>query len=96
MGKRIFNRRLVNAGALVYAVFLLVVPFEHHDLICHLKTPQHCTACASSVLGSNPEQRVGVGAAALSDAGSAVAVQTTGEGVLLSVRLTGRSPPELA
>ena len=36
-------------GVAIYALFLVTAPFEHHDLLCHLKTPSHCTACTSSV-----------------------------------------------
>jgi hypothetical protein len=39
-------------GLALYAAVLISSPFEHHDLICHLKTPQHCMSCASSQLGS--------------------------------------------
>ncbi len=77
----------------MYAVFLLTAPFEHHDLACHLKNPLHCTSCTSSVLGADPADPVTAGAVHLADAGSAIALQTTSEGVLLTVRSTGRSPP---
>jgi cytochrome c oxidase subunit 3 len=42
----------VFVGVAIYALFLLTTQFEHHDLLCHLKTPQHCTSCTSSQLGS--------------------------------------------
>jgi hypothetical protein len=35
-------------------VLLLVAPFEHHDFSCELKTPLHCTACASTSVGADP------------------------------------------
>ena len=53
-GEDLHSRRLALAGLAIYAVFLVASPFEHHDLLCHLKTPQHCTSCASSQLGSDP------------------------------------------
>lgn len=83
---------LTLVGLAMYAVFLLTAPFEHHDLACHLKNPLHCTSCTSSVLGSDPEP-VAIGAVALADLGSAIAFQPTRDGVLLTVRSTGRSPP---
>lgn len=86
-------RRLAFAGMALYALFLLTAPFEHHDLSCELKTPQHCTACTSSVIGSDPNPAVTVGIWHLADAGSAVSDDITFQGILLSVRTTGRSPP---
>jgi len=86
-------RALRYAGVGLYALFLLTAQFEHHDLICHVKTPQHCVACISSQLGSDPYSPAIVGSWHLSDAGCAVAFQPVAGGVLLSVRSTGRSPP---
>jgi len=82
-------------GVAIYAVFLLVAPFEHHDLLCHLKTPTHCTACTSSLVSADPHTPVVPGAADLADAGGAVAVDVITNGFLLTVRSTGRSPPAL-
>ena len=69
LGRR--GRRSVMVAATLYAVFLLCAPFEHHDLSCELKTPQHCTACTSSVLSSNPDLPSVTGIWHLADAGSA-------------------------
>lgn len=77
----------------IYAVFLVASPFEHHDLSCELKTPQHCTSCASTQLGSDTRIVLAPGAAQLADAGRAAAVVLLDEGTLLAVRSTGRSPP---
>ena len=79
----------------VYAVFLAATPFEHHDLLCELKTPLHCTACTSSVLGPDPARTALVGAWTLTEIGLAVPVESTTHEILLSVRSTGRSPPAL-
>jgi hypothetical protein len=80
-------------GVALYALFLVTVPFEHHDLACHLKTPTHCTACTSSLVGSDPHTPAAVGAADLPYAGGAYAVVVVADGFLLTVRSTGRSPP---
>ncbi len=88
-----FSRTARYLGVGLYAVFLLTAQFEHHDLICHLKTPQHCTACTSSQPGSDPHTPAVVGAWQLADAGRATAFQPLASGVLLAARSTGRSPP---
>jgi hypothetical protein len=83
-------------GVAIYAVFLVTAPFEHHDLLCHLKTPTHCTACTSSVVGAGPNAPVAVDAAALHDAGRALAADVRTRDVLLVAQSTGRSPPAAA
>ena len=94
-GRLIAPRRhaLTRIGVALYALFLVTAPFEHHDLACHLKNPLHCTSCTSSVLGSGPQEPAEVGTDRLADAGCALAFHAAGNGVLLAVRSTGRSPP---
>ena len=87
------SRRLALAGMALYAVFLVASPFEHHDLSCELKTPQHCTSCTSTQLSSDTQGAVAPGAAQLADAGSAISLVLLDTGTLLAVRTTGRSPP---
>jgi hypothetical protein len=80
-------------GLALYAAVLISSPFEHHDLICHLKTPQHCMSCASSQLGSDPHPLPIPGASRLTDVGSATIFEHLAEGALLAAESTGRSPP---
>jgi|SRR5579872_201380 len=87
------RQRLMGVGLALYAIFVLTTPFEHHDLQCELKTPLHCTACTSSVVGSDPHSLTVASTATLIDAGRAVVVQFVAESILLTVRSTGRSPP---
>ena len=80
-------------GVAIYAVFLLTAPFEHHDLLCHLKTPNHCTACTSSVVGNGPNAPVAIESHELSDAGGAFAIDAPVTDFLFASPSTGRSPP---
>lgn len=89
-------RSLRIIGVACYALFLVTAPFEHHDLSCELKTPQHCTSCASSQLGADPHTPAAVGNCRLADAGRAVSFVIVSAGVLLQVKSTGRSPPASA
>jgi hypothetical protein len=84
------------AGLALYAIFLLTSQFEHHDLLCELKTPLHCTSCTSSVVGSDPARPAILGAWTLTDLGRAVAADVVPTGALLALRTTGRSPPACA
>ena len=90
------QQRLAVIWLTVYAILLAATPFEHHDLLCELKTPLHCTACASSVVGSDPARSAIAGSWTLKDLGLAVAVEFTSHGILLPVRTPGRSPPAFA
>ena len=87
------SRRLAIVGVAFYALFVIASPFEHHDLSCELKTPQHCTSCSSTQLGSDTQVILAPGAAQLADAGRASAFVLLNEGTPLVVRTTGRSPP---
>jgi hypothetical protein len=89
-------RRFALLGVVLHALFVTAAPFEHHDLIYHLKTPQHCTSCTSSPVGSSAETPTTPGAATLSDAGSAAAFDPISESALLAVSNSGRSPPATA
>jgi hypothetical protein len=77
----------------LYALFLVAAPFEHHDLWCELKTPQHCTSCVSSQLGSDPHATIAPTVWHLADAGRADSPQIFQHSVLLVVTTPGRSPP---
>lgn len=92
-GSTRLSRRLALVGLAMYALFVVASPFEHHDLSCELKTPQHCTSCTSTQLGSDTHVVLAPGAAQLADAGRATALVLLSEGTLLVVRTPGRSPP---
>jgi hypothetical protein len=89
-------RRVALLGVVLHTLLIAAAPFEHHDLICHLKTPQHCTSCTSSPVGSNAETHATPGAAVLRDAGSASASDPISESALLAATNSGRSPPLFA
>jgi hypothetical protein len=93
LGQPGWLRRLRRLGILLHLVFVLIAPFEHHDLLCHLKQPLHCTACVSSPLGASPRPINVVGAWSLRDAGSAIEILPVPKGAVLAVTSTGRSPP---
>ena len=84
---------VVDGYNLTYALFLLTTPFEHHDFSCELKTPLHCTACTSSVVGSQSAKLAPVGAWTLTDLGAAFTPELPAHHILLAVSSGGRSPP---
>jgi len=86
-------RRIALAIVALYTVFLAADPFGHHDLICHLRTPLHCTSCAASPIGPDPQPPAVPSSWHLADAGRAVPIIVVAKSALLAVRSTGRSPP---
>ena len=83
--------RLLSVG--LHVLFVLSAPFEHHDLLCHLKTPTHCTSCAFSPLSASPKTVEVVGRWTLADAGRALDSLPIALDVVFSVQSSGRSPP---
>jgi hypothetical protein len=77
----------------LFAVVLATEQLEHHDIVCHLKTPQHCSACASSPVGSDPGTTSAFNQLPLADAGGAVLETRQLTGAVLPARSSGRSPP---
>ena len=88
-------RHLTIAASALYCLVVVAAAFEHHDLLCHLKTSQHCTACTATPVSSDPQTLAAPRTADLADAGRATMRHLIAEGALLSVRTTGRSPPSL-
>ena len=86
-------RQLAYLALALFSVFLLTSELEHHDIACHLKTPQHCTACAQSQLGSDPHTPASVAQTVLADAGYALPDAVLLSGTVLPTRSSGRSPP---
>jgi hypothetical protein len=93
------NRRFGRFYALAlafYTLFLVTAQFEHHDLLCHLKTPQHCTSCASSPLGADPQPPHSLERCRLIEAGRTVAIERQLHSVLFVSGISGRAPPSFS
>ena len=80
-------------AAAMYVLVLVASAFEHHDLLCHLRNPQHCTACLATQVGSDPQTLTAPRTIDLADAGRATALDVVPVGALVVVRSSGRSPP---
>lgn len=86
-------RRLTAIAFALYAIVLVTAEFEHHDFACHLKTPQHCSACNASPLSHAPNAPMAMVTCSLADAGRAYASDTLLEGTDPIGPWSGRSPP---
>jgi hypothetical protein len=85
--------RILKWLVALYATVLVLAPFTHHDIECHIKNPQHCTACSSAQASVDPTTIPGPAVAPLIQLGWAVSTYCPAENVLLVAHLTGRSPP---
>lgn len=85
--------RLVLA---LYVLAAALLPFGHHDLVCHLKSTTHCTTCA---VGSSAEAAADPAVLArfwLLDLGVAVSEPLDAVPSATSRPSFGRAPPEIA
>jgi hypothetical protein len=76
-----------------YALALAVLPFGHHDLVCHLKSSTHCTTCLVGTSADDHGTQPALAPVALDDAGQAVVSSQTLTASLVSSPSSGRSPP---
>jgi hypothetical protein len=87
---------LVKALLTIYIVGAALLPLSHHDVVCHLKSPTHCTTCLTSLSGEATTHATLLDVWRMADAGRAT---TSERRSLRSADLsshTGRAPPALA
>ena len=90
--------RLGFAGQLVIAAFILALaaaPFGHHDVVCHLKSTTHCTACT---VGSAAEPVADQGVVTrlrLHDAGAALGLSAEAPASPALRHTSNRAPPAI-
>jgi hypothetical protein len=92
-GRAVSRRSSTLVATLFYLLVLAASAFEHHDLLCHLRNPQHCSACTASQLGADPPAVAAAAASSLHDAGGAIVMDAAVTAALHAARSTGRSPP---
>jgi hypothetical protein len=93
------SRRFRPFALAVLALFALAgstAQLEHHDIACHLKTPQHCTACAANPPGADSHAPSLLDRIVLADAGGTLVEPSLLVGIQLPVRCSGRAPPQSA
>lgn len=86
----------LKAVLALYVLAAAMMPLAHHDVVCHLKSPTHCTIC---VVGSSAEPSSDATALAqlhLNDAGAAPRVGSHVIPASLPGDLSGRAPPSIA
>jgi hypothetical protein len=79
----------------LYVLAAALLPFGHHDLVCHLKSTTHCTTCT---VGSSAEAAADPAVLArfsLLDAGAPVYDSADSPHSATSRPASGRAPPSL-
>ena len=79
----------------IYIVGAALLPLSHHDVVCHIKSPNHCTTCLTSLSGEATPHSASLDVWAMADAGRAAPIE---RGALRSAHFsspTGRAPPAI-
>jgi hypothetical protein len=79
----------------VYVFAAVCLPLGHHDVICHLKSPTHCTTCAVASSGETPADTRPLDNFSLPDAGQATLASAERRHAEPLRASSGRSPPSL-
>jgi hypothetical protein len=77
----------------VYVAAVVLLPFAHHDLACHLKSSTHCTSCVVGASGEAAQETGGSVNAALSACGQAPWIPSLAHDTTPGGIVAGRSPP---
>jgi hypothetical protein len=83
----------LKAVLALYVLAAALMPFAHHDLVCHLKSTTHCTTC---IVGSSAEAAADPALLArfwLNDAGATVSDPVTEPDSAARRPTPGRAPP---
>ncbi len=77
----------------LYVLAAALMPFGHHDLVCHLKSTTHCTTCS---VGSSAEAAADPAVLArfwLLDVGAAISAPVDSPHAATLGSSSGRAPP---
>jgi hypothetical protein len=86
---------LLQAIVAAYALAVSLMPLAHHDVVCHAKSPTHCTTCVVGASAEPAGDGSGPARYPLDDLGAARALaHVPGDPVTLGAP-AGRAPPSL-
>jgi hypothetical protein len=76
-----------------YVLALAMLPFGHHDLVCHLKSSTHCTMCLVGTSADDTSSQPALPSIVLTDAGRADDRSRVVVVSCVPAPSSGRSPP---
>jgi hypothetical protein len=85
--------RSIRLVAAAYVLALALLPFGHHDLVCHLKSSTHCTTCLAGTSADDNTAQPTQLTVTLADAGQTVETPHTSATSCVPASSSGRSPP---
>jgi hypothetical protein len=86
---------LAKALLAAYVLAAALLPFAHHDVVCHLKSSTHCTSCLASSSGEAASGVTPLEGATFNDAGQAIPTEVAFVHSAVISASAGRSPPAL-
>jgi hypothetical protein len=84
---------LLRTVLAVYVAAVALLPLSHHDVVCHLKSPTHCTSCLVGSSGEPGTDAAALLRVAVSDQGRLLNTSTTLVASIPHGASAGRSPP---
>lgn len=79
----------------LYVFAAALLPFGHHDLVCHLKSSTHCTTCTVGSSAETAADSAVLARCALIDAGAPAYDSADSPQSASSRPASGRAPPSL-
>jgi hypothetical protein len=86
---------LLKVVAAAYVLALAMLPFAHHDLVCHLKSSTHCWTCHIGTSADESRPDPAAAPTSLNDAGRADETPLALVASRAPSPSSGRSPPPL-
>jgi hypothetical protein len=80
----------------IYVVSIALLPLSHHDVICHLKSPNHCTTCLTTLSGEATPHAASIGVWTMADAGRADVTERGSAQSAVLTAASGRAPPAIS
>jgi len=79
----------------LYVFAAALLPFGHHDLVCHLKSTTHCTTCTVGSSAETAADPAVLARCSLIDAGAPAYDSASSPHSASSRPASGRAPPSL-
>jgi len=85
----------IARGAILFLYLLVLVasPVFHHDIDCHIKTPDHCPACGVHPAAPPAAIAAVLCGGVLPEAGEITSIYDPGAPSVVRVEIPGRAPP---
>jgi hypothetical protein len=84
---------LAKALLTIYIASAALLPLSHHDIVCHLKSPNHCTTCLTTGSGEAAPDAASLDVWTMADVGRATTIERDPVQSAYVSSACGRAPP---